>query len=232
MNDHLWTSTNALASPGWSGHRSSCGWCSSKRMVGVRILVFTGLSDWLDGEPRGCSTRQARSAPFWTRRPTASTSSRPCWGSSCAASSAVARAWCFIGREVYMAVPSAPCAGTATGPPPVHFVGEAATLCLLYAFPLLFLGVHTGTWATVAKVIGWAFTIWGSRHAGGGCLLHPGLADRQVDDGSGALKEQKPDHDRTGRRRRSDPDEGRRDGGWEGTPAPDDRQPADRCSGS
>jgi cardiolipin synthase len=41
-------------------------------------------------------------------------------------------------------------------------VGKAATLCLLYAFPLLFLGAHGGTPALVARVIGWAFAIWGT----------------------------------------------------------------------
>jgi cardiolipin synthase len=41
-------------------------------------------------------------------------------------------------------------------------VGKAATLCLLYAFPLLLLGAHSGDWATVPKVIGWAFTLWGT----------------------------------------------------------------------
>src|SRR5262249_61062841 len=38
----------------------------------------------------------------------------------------------------------------------------AATLCLLYAFPLLFLGSHDGTAALAARVIGWAFAIWGT----------------------------------------------------------------------
>jgi cardiolipin synthase len=44
----------------------------------------------------------------------------------------------------------------------VSFVGKAATLCLLYAFPLLFLGSHSGPAATTARVIGWAFAIWGT----------------------------------------------------------------------
>ena len=43
----------------------------------------------------------------------------------------------------------------------VSFVGKAATLSLLYAFPLLFLGAHAGTAAEVARVVGWAFAIWG-----------------------------------------------------------------------
>jgi cardiolipin synthase len=45
---------------------------------------------------------------------------------------------------------------------PVHFLGKAATACLLYAFPLLLLGDGTGTLATLANVFGWAFAIWGT----------------------------------------------------------------------
>ena len=44
----------------------------------------------------------------------------------------------------------------------VSFVGKAATLCLLYAFPLLLLGAYAGPAATVARVVGWAFGIWGT----------------------------------------------------------------------
>jgi cardiolipin synthase len=44
---------------------------------------------------------------------------------------------------------------------PVHFLGKAATFNLLYAFPLLFIGDGTGATATLGKVFGWAFAIWG-----------------------------------------------------------------------
>ena len=44
---------------------------------------------------------------------------------------------------------------------PVHFLGKAATFNLLYAFPLLLLGDGEGTVATLAKVFGWAFALWG-----------------------------------------------------------------------
>ncbi len=45
---------------------------------------------------------------------------------------------------------------------PVHFLGKAATANLLYAFPLLLLGDGTGVYATLARVFGWAFAIWGT----------------------------------------------------------------------
>jgi cardiolipin synthase (CMP-forming) len=48
------------------------------------------------------------------------------------------------------------------GPLQVSFVGKAATLALMYAFPLLFLGAHTAVYSEVARIAGWAFAIWGS----------------------------------------------------------------------
>jgi cardiolipin synthase (CMP-forming) len=45
---------------------------------------------------------------------------------------------------------------------PVHFVGKAATFCLLYAFPLLLLADGNGDLATVARAIGWGFAWWGT----------------------------------------------------------------------
>ncbi|MCW2756119.1 MAG: CDP-diacylglycerol-phosphatidylglycerol phosphatidyltransferase [Marmoricola sp.] len=44
---------------------------------------------------------------------------------------------------------------------PVHFLGKAATFNLLYAFPLLFIGDGPNSIATLGKVFGWAFAIWG-----------------------------------------------------------------------
>jgi cardiolipin synthase len=45
---------------------------------------------------------------------------------------------------------------------PVHYLGKAATFNLLYAFPLLLLGSHSGSISAVAKPIAWAFTLWGT----------------------------------------------------------------------
>lgn len=45
---------------------------------------------------------------------------------------------------------------------PVHLIGKAATFCLLYAFPLVLLGAGDSGVATLARVVGWSFAIWGS----------------------------------------------------------------------
>ena len=47
------------------------------------------------------------------------------------------------------------------GPLPVHFLGKAATMCLLYAFPLLLLADHPGTLGDISRPFAWAFTVWG-----------------------------------------------------------------------
>jgi CDP-diacylglycerol--glycerol-3-phosphate 3-phosphatidyltransferase len=48
------------------------------------------------------------------------------------------------------------------GPLPVHFIGKAATLALLYALPLLLLAAGHGDLATVSRPLGWGFTVWGA----------------------------------------------------------------------
>ncbi|SER61747.1 cardiolipin synthase [Propionibacterium cyclohexanicum] len=45
---------------------------------------------------------------------------------------------------------------------PVHFVGKAATFCLLYALPLVLLGAGPWGWAPAARIVGWAFALWGA----------------------------------------------------------------------
>lgn len=44
---------------------------------------------------------------------------------------------------------------------PVHFVGKAATMNLLYALPLILLGTFAGVLGQVAHIFGWAFLLWG-----------------------------------------------------------------------
>jgi cardiolipin synthase (CMP-forming) len=48
------------------------------------------------------------------------------------------------------------------GPLPVHFLGKAATFCLLAGFPLLLLGEGDSTVSQVAHALGWGYSIWGT----------------------------------------------------------------------
>ena len=67
----------------------------------------------------------------------------------------------LVGRDVFLAflVPELRRRGLTVLP--VHFLGKAATFCLLYALPLLLLGDGDGTLALLARVFGWAFAVWG-----------------------------------------------------------------------
>jgi cardiolipin synthase (CMP-forming) len=129
----------------------------------VGILIAAGLSDWLDGKIARALNQGSRLGqvldPAADRLYIAATvvalavrSIIPWWlvavlavrELTVGAALAVLRRRCGFGTLQ------------------VSLVGKAATLCLLYAFPLLFLGDHSGSLATLARIIGWAFAIWGT----------------------------------------------------------------------
>ncbi|HET9649770.1 MAG TPA: CDP-alcohol phosphatidyltransferase family protein [Microlunatus sp.] len=68
----------------------------------------------------------------------------------------------LVARDVVIAslVPALRTRGYSTLP--VHFLGKAATFCLLYAFPLILLGAAPQDWAIAPRVLGWAFALWGT----------------------------------------------------------------------
>jgi cardiolipin synthase len=68
----------------------------------------------------------------------------------------------LVGRDVLMGIPLLVLKRHGFGPPPVHFLGKAATFNLLYAFPLLLLGEGSGWLHAAANSAGWAFAIWGT----------------------------------------------------------------------
>ena len=67
----------------------------------------------------------------------------------------------LVGRDAILTVALALLRRAGYGPPEVHYLGKAATFCLLYAFPLLLLGTYHGPAAEAARAIAWGFTIWG-----------------------------------------------------------------------
>ncbi|MQA01305.1 MAG: CDP-alcohol phosphatidyltransferase family protein [Streptosporangiales bacterium] len=64
-------------------------------------------------------------------------------------------------REVVVAVWMPALYRHGYGPLQVHILGKAGTLCVLYAFPVLYLGVAVPVVEIYANVIGWAFALWG-----------------------------------------------------------------------
>lgn len=67
----------------------------------------------------------------------------------------------LVGRDVFLAFLVPPLRRRGLTVLPVHFLGKAATFCLLYALPLLLLGDGDSTLAMLARVFGWAFAVWG-----------------------------------------------------------------------
>jgi cardiolipin synthase len=68
----------------------------------------------------------------------------------------------IVGRDVVLAATLPILRRHGYGPLPVHFLGKAATLNLLYAFPLLLLSVGDTTLDHLVRPLAWAFTGWGS----------------------------------------------------------------------
>ena len=68
----------------------------------------------------------------------------------------------LVGRDLVLTVTLLALRSVGAGPLPVHFLGKAATFNLLYAFPLLLFGDGSSGAATLARVFGWAFVVWGT----------------------------------------------------------------------
>jgi cardiolipin synthase len=68
----------------------------------------------------------------------------------------------LVGRDLLLAPTIPLLARHGYGPLPVHFLGKAATLNLLYAFPLLLLSVDDTWFAHLIRPLAWAFTGWGA----------------------------------------------------------------------
>jgi cardiolipin synthase len=128
----------------------------------VGILIASAASDWLDG----------KIARAWNQESRLGQVLDPAADRLYIAATLIALAiraiipWWLVGvlaaRELSVAIALAVLRRRGFGPLQVSFVGKAATACLLYAFPLLFLGDHPGWGGTLARVIGWAFAIWGT----------------------------------------------------------------------
>jgi len=129
----------------------------------VGVLMAAGLSDWLDGKIARALNQGSRLGQVLD----------PAADRLYIAATIVALAvrgiipWWLVAvlalRELTVGAALAVLRRRAGfGTLQVSLVGKGATLCLLYAFPLLFLGDHSGSLATVARVIGWAFAVWGT----------------------------------------------------------------------
>jgi cardiolipin synthase len=67
----------------------------------------------------------------------------------------------LLGRDIMMSVLLAQLKRRGITGLPVHFVGKAATMNLLYALPLVLMGTFSNAIGHLAHIVGWAFLIWG-----------------------------------------------------------------------
>jgi cardiolipin synthase len=131
-------------------------------VIAAALLGFAGISDWLDGKLARMLNQTSRLGQLLD----------PAADRLYIAVTIIALAvrgiipwWLFsalAARELCVAVALLVLRHrTEYGSLQVSFVGKAATLCLMYAFPLLFLGAHSGDVSEVVRIIGWAFAVWG-----------------------------------------------------------------------
>ncbi|MBR8744112.1 CDP-alcohol phosphatidyltransferase family protein [Nocardiopsis sp. MG754419] len=100
------------------------------------------------------------------------------------------------------------------GPLPVNFAGKAATLCLLYSFPLLFIAEYASIVGDVARIIGWAFALWGTALYWWAGLLYAAQGLHLMDQSRRAARADHVDV------HRADPDSDGRHGTLTGRPDP------------
>jgi cardiolipin synthase (CMP-forming) len=166
--DRVWTIPNAISVARLAGvpvflwlvlglpHTAAKDWWA------VGLLIASGASDWLDGKIARALHQQSRLGQVLD----------PAADRLYIVATVVALAirtiipWWLVAllgaREVLMAGVLWLLRRRGWGALQVSFVGKTATLCLLYAFPLLFLGSHVAGYAETARVAGWTMAIWGS----------------------------------------------------------------------
>lgn len=146
------------------------------------LLVASGISDWLDGKIARATGQISRLGQILD----------PIADRLYIAAALLGLAlrgiipWWLVGilvaRDVLLALVLIPLKRRGMIGLPVHFLGKAATFCLLYAFPLLLLGDAPGTLGDVARVLGWAFALWGTGLYWYAALLYLEQARRVIRD--------------------------------------------------
>ncbi|MGY1802231.1 CDP-alcohol phosphatidyltransferase family protein [Blastococcus sp. SYSU D00922] len=164
LPDRIWTVPNALSLLRLLGvpvflwlllGPEADGWA-------VAILMVSGFTDWLDGKLARWLDQSSKLGALLD----------PAADRLYIVSTLVALAlreivplWLvalLVGREVVLALALLVIRHYGYPPLQVHYLGKAATLLLLYAFPGLLLADGSGWLAVVIEPFAWAFTIWGT----------------------------------------------------------------------
>ncbi|MFN2496885.1 MAG: CDP-alcohol phosphatidyltransferase family protein [Pseudonocardiaceae bacterium] len=136
---------------------------SQQDLLAVLVLAVAGLTDWLDGKIARWLDQSSRLGevldPAVDRLYTLSIllafgirEILPWWVVAV-----------LVGRDAVLLVTLPVLRRYGYAPLPVHYLGKAATLGLLYAFPILLLTDNGhGDLAAVARPFAVAFTVWGA----------------------------------------------------------------------
>ncbi|HKR51334.1 MAG TPA: CDP-alcohol phosphatidyltransferase family protein [Pseudonocardiaceae bacterium] len=131
-------------------------------LLAVLVLALSGMTDWLDGKLARLLNQSSRLGelldPAVDRLYTLSTlvafglrDILPWWVVAV-----------LLGRDLVLSLTLPVLRYHGYGPLPTHYLGKAATLCLLYAFPILLLADNVQGWLqAVAQAFAVAFTGWG-----------------------------------------------------------------------
>jgi cardiolipin synthase len=127
----------------------------------VAVLAASGVTDWLDGVAARKLNQYSRLGELLD----------PAVDRAFILVTVVLLAWrgvipwllvvALVLRELVVGLALLALRFRGVSPPKVVFVGKAATLGLMYAFPLLLLGSVGGPIGRAANIVGWAFALWG-----------------------------------------------------------------------
>jgi cardiolipin synthase len=164
LSDRIWTWPNALSVLRLFGvplflwlllGPHADGWAFA-------VLAVSGLTDWLDGKLARWLDQGSRLGALLD----------PAADRLYIVAALIALAirgivpvWLVLllaGRELVLGLLLLVLRGYGYPPLQVHYLGKAATLLLLYAFPVLLLAQGDGGLAAVAAPFAWAFTLWGT----------------------------------------------------------------------
>jgi CDP-diacylglycerol--glycerol-3-phosphate 3-phosphatidyltransferase len=164
LSDRIWTLPNALSVLRLLGvplflwlllGPHADGWA-------VVVLAVSGLTDWADGKLARLLDQSSRLGALLD----------PAADRLYIVATLVALAlrevvplWLvlvLVGRELVLGLMLLVLRRYGYPPLQVHYLGKAATLLLLYAFPCLLLADSSNAVADVVRPIAWALTIWGA----------------------------------------------------------------------
>ena len=129
--------------------------------LAIIVLLLSGFTDWLDGYAARKLNQQTRLGELLD----------PVVDRLYIASAVIALVLIgelpiavlllLLSRDIFLAILVALLKRKGYSGFPVHFIGKAATMNLLWAFPLVLLGTFDSTLGQIAHQIAMAFLIWG-----------------------------------------------------------------------